>query len=82
MAALDEVSSDEDAPVAMREARKHRKGIPARVPSSAITSGMVVTHAMSDIAATEGTILTLKDKSILTEEGNNLDLDDIDELER
>lgn len=42
---------------------------------------MVVAHSASEVAATEGTILTLRDKGILIEDGNDLDLDDVDELE-
>jgi hypothetical protein len=43
---------------------------------------MVVTHSASEIAGTTGTILTLKDKGILIQDGNDLDLDEEDELER
>lgn len=81
MEAMDGSSGSEDDPVALRELRRRKKG-PAHRDTSSITAGMVVAHSTSDISATEGTILTLKDKGILKEDGNDLDLDDIDELER
>eukprot|EP01126_Amoeba_proteus_P004777 TRINITY_DN1158_c0_g1_i6.p1 TRINITY_DN1158_c0_g1~~TRINITY_DN1158_c0_g1_i6.p1 ORF type:complete len:546 (-),score=142.87 TRINITY_DN1158_c0_g1_i6:34-1629(-) len=83
--ASDSASDSDSDPVAMREQRRVSKGI---IPNTTdrtladVVAGMVVKHSVSQVMSTDGAILTLADKNIVSRTGNSLSVaEDTDELE-